>query len=104
MKTEKAQHTPGPWRLERTAEGEFDGAVLAERGDNNGTFRVCLFKYMGHSETAEANARLISAAPELLEAIKELIHLPGYNAQAFGGAVPMAKILKAIDKAEGRGQ
>ena len=42
------------------------------------------------------------AAPELLQAAKELLDYPGFNAQAFGGAVPVANLLKAIAKAEGQ--
>lgn len=62
-----AQHTPGPWSVERhphsghplvAGEGEY---VVADCGN-------------GEIETAseEANARLIAAAPELLEALISL--------------------------------
>ncbi len=56
---ENLQHTPGPWR----GEGRL---VFA------GTHSVAFAQYSGiQSENAEsfANARLIAAAPELLEAV-----------------------------------
>lgn len=91
----EVKHTPGPWLK--------SGCVVLSNDEDRGMRFATAERVRGRNpEEQEANARLIAAAPELLEAIKELIHLPGYNAQAFGGAVPMAKILKAIDKAEGR--
>lgn len=65
-----AKHTPGPWRTAKrfprrvtTHEGVMIGnAILANSGRS--TFK-------SESE-AGANARLISAAPDLLEALKDL--------------------------------
>ena len=63
-------HTPGPWRVERQNGGPtarewiIAGAkpgYLAEVGDCGGG-------------CAKANARLIAAAPELLEALEYAIH------------------------------
>ena len=59
-----AKHTPGPWHIARfeasTVEIRNDrGLTVAEVGDS--------------SQEDEANAHLIAAAPELLEALRCLI-------------------------------
>lgn len=55
------QHTPGPWVAEPDALGEFsvsfkDGAIIADVYGRN-----------------PANARLIAAAPEMLDALQGLV-------------------------------
>lgn len=62
----KAQHTPGPWKKE-------NGNVLIPvyPGDAGvETLRPILESRVGE---AEANARLIAAAPDLLEALETLL-------------------------------
>lgn len=54
------KHTPGPWKM-----GE-DGEVLT---DSPNEFLVAMSNI--HRPQYEANARLIAAAPELLEALKD---------------------------------
>lgn len=60
------KHTPGPWRFQREHTVSFDGSgdVAFPIYNTSGKF--------AHVATAmsEANARLITAAPELLEACK----------------------------------
>lgn len=51
-------HTPGPWRVE----GEGYSATVFEPGG-------LLAQVTGDAVTRPANARLIAAAPELLEAL-----------------------------------
>lgn len=70
----KTQHTPGPWyQREQGSEIEI----------KSGIYTICMVhNYSGLHETNEANARLIAAAPELLEElikIKELVNRPDYN-------------------------
>lgn len=50
-----------------------------------------------------ANARLIAAAPELLDALKELVHYDdGSSEQGSYGADVLKRCKKVIVKAEGR--
>ena len=58
----EAEHTPGPWEISRDAvpEGYTQNTVYAER---DGERVATAFRN-------EANARLIAAAPDLLEACK----------------------------------
>jgi hypothetical protein len=66
------KYTPGPWFdrvfLEiRTSEYEYGGEQIGD---------VCSSKYIdGHEDNpvAEANARLIAAAPELLESLTDIV-------------------------------
>jgi hypothetical protein len=66
-----AQHTPGPWRTD----DHYHGAIL---GDGNqvamATMNGCL-----PAETRDANARLIAAAPELLEALQQALFSLGHT-------------------------
>jgi len=56
-----AQHTPGPWRS-----NDFSSSVYGYIfGDSQAVCRVFL-----DGDECEANARLIAAAPDLLEALK----------------------------------
>lgn len=71
MKTEKkAAHTPGPWKV---GESYY---VLA--GPEDGHLAAC-FNYVKGLGTVPqyANARLIAAAPELLEALKDVLKACG---------------------------
>jgi hypothetical protein len=63
VKRENAKHTPGPWNSERAESSEcFD--VKCECG----FFVATCHDGVRSESNAEANARLIAAAPELLEA------------------------------------
>lgn len=71
------QHTPGPWEVDR----DYPGDVICEQGDVAATWckeDVGKTLRIGESafstrEEAEANARIIAAAPELLEALKSAL-------------------------------
>jgi hypothetical protein len=66
-----AKHTPGPWKIKQVEDSttvevrDVYGLLVAEVGDT--------------SLEDEANARLIAAAPALLEALKVMLY-------RFGGA------------------
>lgn len=58
-----SKHTPGPWTFEAGGHGNC-GMIVGK------TSVVCDFV----DDPKEADARLIAAAPELLEALEELLY------------------------------
>lgn len=99
-------HTPGPWGFEYTEDNKriIIGKGLVEGPDGYDVAEVysddCPY------EEAEANARLIAAAPELLHEIKHLVRLLEPLEQDGTLNVPGLASLNgaraAIAKAEGR--
>lgn len=74
------KHTPGPWKVEY----ENYGNGSFREWFNVGPARVYItdsrtaMEGLGQTAEAEANARLIAAAPELLEALEKIAeHIPG---------------------------
>ena len=63
--SEKETHTPGQWSIEDCTPGESTGLCFAINSENNVIARTA----DGWKE-AQANARLIAAAPELFEQCK----------------------------------
>ena len=80
-----AAHTPGPWRS-----NDFSSSVYGYIfGDNQAICRVFL-----DGDECEANARLIAAAPDLLDACKKALYaLKGREHDGF--------LRDAINKATG---
>jgi hypothetical protein len=69
MNTIETKHTPGPWIYSGPASSE----VYGYRGHYQDTPQT-VAKVSGYWDgEAEANARLIAAAPELLEALRGLL-------------------------------
>lgn len=116
-------HTPGPWliRTNGTSTGRGpevyvdgphydDGSnfVIADCGCSEATNGGRRWKRKPDADVIEANARLISAAPELLEALKAAVKDCRCNlSQRFSGHLvdcfaPAA--LEAIAKAEGKSE
>lgn len=92
---DQPKHTPGPWKVTRNNTGvrSVDAHVC----------RVWMLRN-GHGV---ANARLIAAAPDLLEALKILSDYPIAGGYALGPCISecdMKEIRAAIAKAEGRGE
>jgi hypothetical protein len=101
-------HTPGPWHAIHTP----GNTHLTIHGE---VYDVATTKPAGSVEREAANARLIAAAPELLEALK--LFLAFYNDLADSNPGFMGKLTlqdyaqwnaammavpRAIDKAEGK--
>ena len=86
-------HTPGPWRVEPCT----NGGMILIRADG---------KHGAHPQThlqivPEADARLIAAAPDLLEACKALIRsIDGVESSITTSGIQ--QIRTAIAKAEGK--
>jgi hypothetical protein len=73
----KAEYTPGPWEIDDTAPnsylriiGNIDGDAYDDGSPRHIYTHVC---DVLDNEQEEANARLIAAAPELLDALEESI-------------------------------
>lgn len=59
----KPKHTPGPWTLEGSTIKGSDGGTIC-------TFRYPIYPLSTGPDEYSSNARLIAAAPEMLEALK----------------------------------
>ena len=94
--TTGVKHTPGPWKIaeERFGTGWTDGhEITASDGDIARTYRG-----RGH-DTDAANARLISAAPELGEALKDIVNVFGTDIADHWGANELQKLCELLEKA-----
>jgi len=61
----EAKHTPGPWEACDVGDyGDYDGRCRVILGDD---LRIAVV--LGDHDESKANARLIAAAPDLLEAL-----------------------------------
>ena len=104
--TEKAvSHTPGPWHVARQGDPDLPFAVMA------GTYYVATPHLYVPGSSPEANARLIAAAPDLLEALKAVVYqfgpwhdeiCPGDDTCDCGAKPVHDAVNAAIRKAEGR--
>lgn len=86
----KAKHTPGPWE-------SINGYIFPIKGE-----KICIMTAMGSKGSErEANARLIAAAPELLEALQSIIEIGKRNTEnpKYDGYYDAARA--AIAKATG---
>ena len=69
------KHTPGPWEVSRTC--ETWGAQLGLKGsDRPNYWGYHLYRNESDVE-AEANAHLIAAAPEMLDALYSILNIEG---------------------------
>lgn len=76
--TQQTKHTPGPWYLSDT------GNLYSEATDRHIANLDTSMDFKNNSQQLEANARLIAAAPELLEALERASKLLKENAGLFG--------------------
>jgi hypothetical protein len=90
----KAAHTPGPWKVD-----VFTTAILIE--SRVGCICEMPSDHGQHAERRVANARLIAAAPELLEALEDLDWGIGNGASDETWDAACAKARAAIAKAKG---
>lgn len=81
------QHTPGPWIV-----GELSLSVLNMKG-----MEIAAYPENIDEDVWNANARLIAAAPELLEAAKAMRDQRNREEKVEA----WEKLLAAIDRAEG---
>ena len=93
-------HTQGPWHV---GAGNGEGSIFADNGRTRleiGGTTLYPIARMGkgwNEEEDEANARLIAAAPEMLEALRNLTH-------PMASDEDLQQALAVIAKAEGRAE
>ena len=91
------EHTKGEWKISRAAQ-EHPYSIEAQ------TKTIAFIKMQTESETTEANAKLIAAAPDLLECLEAIMpHVKGndiYTEAEKGSLVWKCK--QAINKTKGK--
>lgn len=95
-----SKHTPGPWSFLRSkapVDGEYDFAISGEGAPVLAEV-FGRFSNGGYSP-AEDNARLIAAAPELLDALRNLVAV---QPNLMANSAELANARAAIAKADGR--
>lgn len=93
------KHTPGPWTVQEEIDGPVQNTrIVAHKKAVASTAQQCGRPH--HWNEAEANARLIAAAPELLEACEALVNAYSiHDGTVHARAVDVA--VAAIRKATG---
>lgn len=92
----KTTHTPGPYRVEPTNHGErgeqHPHEIIGPKGQKLG-------RSYGSNFSSGANARLWAAAPDLLEALRDLVD--DFDRSVWTKEPMLVKARAAIAKAEG---
>jgi len=90
----KAKHTPGPWERTPSASGPMCFV-------SNAAGQTVAFAYAEGAncdmQTQKANAQLIAAAPDMLDALLAIENAP----DGFKRAAVWYKVTRAIEKATG---
>ena len=94
MNEQVTKHTRGPWEMMPPL-GEGNYSVMSSKVNAGGNWYVAEIHNGSHAE-AQANARLIAAAPELLDALRLVLAHDGRLTGADWDT-----IRAAVDKAEG---
>ena len=87
------KHTPGPWHLDASSDGSM--AIMPEVG-----FSICSLGPRAGFKRDIPNFHLMAAAPELLDALTDLVGGCGKEGDLFSSEA-MEKARAAIAKAEG---
>lgn len=99
MKTNETNHTPGPWHVVKTCDPSalWHLAICGLRSTTDTrTTTIAMIR------DSEANARLIAAAPELLEALEALVVQEDWHGEDVPPESPIGKARAAIAKARGQ--
>ena len=104
-----AQHTPGPWRYGDNNDGNW--RIYGPDGKQEHSGPVAEAMHRQSNTARRANASLISAAPDMLAALAELIgewdeehsvedQLTGYTPETGGMEMARAAIAKATQPSQ----
>lgn len=97
-----AQHTPGPWLCTKAKHGVDAGHyVIATVADDRGDRCLIIHAEVGDDGQGDANARLIAAAPALLEALEALLGMDVAYQRGRRVEAAVAVGRAAISKAKG---
>lgn len=95
----KLEHTPGPWNVERL---ENNHPVIISDEDITIAYPQFSLETMGHNE---ANARLIAAAPDMLEALIKVYNVSDMALRAYiryfierATGKPIEEVLQCFNK------
>lgn len=106
----KTKHTPGPWEVGQAGTGNVYVPSILHKSANPKPGPGLLVRTIatmcihGPEDENESNARLIAAAPELLEACKMAVEELGPNSSGDRCWDAFEKLLAAIAKAESTAQ
>ena len=89
-----ATHTPGPWHLSIAA----NGASVSARTDSGATVALTKSDHPDTKGRKEANARLIAAAPEMLDELDVRVADLVMLRKAIEAGDPKAELLIRVDE------
>lgn len=99
-----SKHTPAPWFVrEMVRHGQLHGYFVAAADVNGFAYDAEIMgedEYRDGMERWKADASLIAAAPDMLNALKAVADLKGWNETAPISATGI-QVMQAIAKAEG---
>lgn len=103
------RHTPGPWHIAENEDNSFGRVTfrtICATSKNGTPFQLCLnsnYENLEQAEERKANANLIAASPDLLEALKRYVEWQEGKFDAIDiEAEILAPAKAAIAKAEGK--
>lgn len=96
------KHTPGPWTITERNHGELDTWLAIERTGQDthcGQHVAHICQWGSKDAESDANAKLIAAAPEMLDALKSCKVLLDNDTRGGEVFALYTKITALIDKA-----
>ena len=92
----ETKHTPGPWILKYVAHSKRGAVRIVDKATHG---RICEVQAARQDMEGAPNARLIAAAPELLEALQEIVAAAdgeGWSQLDAGFTKARAAVAKAL--------
>lgn len=86
-----SKHTPGPWFVVPYGDGDQKVICRDEEGNWRIAFMATSFDQREELAEIRANARLISAAPDMAEALRDLLRMFSYTEPETAEAIVNAR-------------